>query len=138
MSSLVIDASVTMTWFWREQGSPMTAAALDAAGAGFMIVPVVWSFEVTNVLATAQRKGTVAPARIREFIALLERVPTQVDSPATSRVFGDVLALAHAHKLSSYDACYLELALRLGLQLATLDAELEGAARATGAVLFEA
>ena len=50
--------------------------------------------------------------------------------------WGDTLNLARRYQLSAYDAAYLELALRTGLPLATLDADLAKAATSAGVPMF--
>ena len=96
------------------------------------IVPSLWHLEVTNVLTLAERKGRIAVARISEFIALLETLPITVDEETPFRAFTEILGLARAERLTSYDAAYLELAMRLGIPLATKDNALRQAAAKLG------
>ena len=99
------------------------------------LVPGVWPLEVANVIVKAQAKGLVSEARATAFIGLLEDMGITVDTRTAERALKDTLQLARRFKLSSYDASYLELALREGLPLATLDADLQSAMLHTGGVV---
>ena len=102
-----------------------------------MVVPDFWSLEVANVLAVAQRKAALSADKAGAFLELLRRLPTHVERYEPERVFSDVLPLATRHRLSAYDAVYLDLARRLRIPLATLDDALVVAARAEGVDLFK-
>jgi predicted nucleic acid-binding protein len=90
-------------------------------------VPVLWWFEVRNVLVVNERRGRIDPTGSAAFLADLERLPINFDRQFANEA---VLALARAHRLTFYDAAYLELALRADAPLATLDQQLARAARA--------
>jgi len=138
MTALVLDASVTMAWCFEESKSPFTDAALDAVRDDRAVVPALWALEVANALAVAERRGLVSSDKMRRFLDLLTTLPTEIHHHEPRSAFGDVLSLARAHKLSSYDAAYLELSRRSGLPLATLDASLRAAAKKASARLFSA
>lgn len=133
--SFVLDNSVTMRWFFGD-GKPQELAyagcVLDAMKYDGALVPVTWGLEVANVIAGAEAKGWVTEARSGAFLELLEGVDIEVDTATFSRSLSDTLQLARRYKLSAYDASYLELALRLGLPLATLDEDLRKAAMKAG------
>jgi len=74
--------------------------------------------------------------RSRTFLGLLEGLPISVDQPSTASAWHDTLALARSHRLTTYAAAYLELALRRGLPLATRDKALQAAARLEGVPLM--
>ena len=95
-------------------------------------MPGIWPLEVANVVVKAQTKGLVSEARASAFIGLLKEMTILTDTHTAERALGDTLQLARRFKLSSYDASYLELALREGLPLATLDADLRSAMLLTG------
>ena len=99
---------------------------------GRTFVPALWPVEVGNGLLTATRRGRIVADEWSRTCASLEALPTEVDPVSTSRAWGAALALAHEHRLSGYDAAYLELAVRMQLPLATLDQALSAAARAEG------
>ena len=128
----VLDNSVVMRWLLNDGSQERLAYAarvldLLTQENAEALVPGVWSLEVANVLVKAQTKGFVSEARASAFAGLLGEMAITVDSSTAARALGDILQLARRFKLSSYDACYLELALREGLPLATLDADLRNA-----------
>jgi predicted nucleic acid-binding protein len=137
MNRYVLDCSVTMAWCFADENDPRAQFALTALEVQEAIVPCHWPLEVANVLTTAERKKRIAPERIPVFIGILNRLPIVVDEHTAEKAFVDVLALARAYRLSAYDAAYLELALRTGCPLASLDASLNKAAVSLGIVLFE-
>jgi predicted nucleic acid-binding protein len=137
--SFVLDNSVTMRWFFGD-GKPQEIAyagkVLDAMKQDNALVPATWGLEVANVIARAEAKGIVTEARSGAFLEMLEGVDIDVDSATFSQALSDTLQVARRYKLSSYDASYLELALRLGMPLATLDEDLQKAAKKTGVKRF--
>jgi len=137
--SFVLDTSVTMRWFFGD-GKPQELAyagkVLDAMKDANAFVPVTWGLEVANVIAKAEAKGLVTEARSGAFLEMLEGVDIEVDVATFARALSDTLQLARRYKLSAYDASYLELALRLGIPLATLDEDLQKAARKAGVKKF--
>ncbi|MHB8882513.1 MAG: type II toxin-antitoxin system VapC family toxin [Thermodesulfovibrionales bacterium] len=137
--SFVLDNSVTMRWFFGD-GKPLeldyAARVLDAMKEASAVVPVTWGLEVANVIARAEAKGLVTEARSGAFLEMLEGVDIDVDAATFEHVLSDTLQLARRYKLSAYDASYLELALRLGIPLATLDEDLRKAAKKTGVKKF--
>lgn len=133
----VFDASVTMAWCFDDERSPETDALFDRVAAGSpAVVPQIWPLEVANVLTLVVRKGRINQTQRRQFLAILESAAISIDVLPAKPIFSDVLQLAEKHRLTAYDASYLELAMRLGLPLATLDAALVKAARATGVRLL--
>lgn len=100
------------------------------------LVPMTWGLEVSNVIARAEAKGLVTEARSEMFLEILKNVDIDVDSATFAHALSDTLQLARRYKLSAYDASYLELALRSGLSLATLDEDLQKAARKAGVKKF--
>ena len=137
--SFVLDNSVTMRWFFGD-GKPQELAyagkVLDAMKQDNALVPVTWGLEVANVIARAEAKSIVTEARSGAFLEMLAGVDIDVDSATFAQALSDTLQLARRYKLSSYDASYLELALRLGMPLATLDKDLQKAAKKSGVKRF--
>lgn len=137
--SFVLDNSVTMRWFFGD-GKPLELAyagkVLDAMKNANALVPVTWGLEVANVIARAEAKGLVTEARSGAFLEMLEDVDIEVDTATFQHTLSDTLQLARRYQLSSYDASYLELALRQGIPLATLDDDLRKAAKKTGVKRF--
>jgi predicted nucleic acid-binding protein len=99
-------------------------------------VPVLWFYEASAVLAREQNRGTLAAPKAEQFIVELKALRIVADAGSAARVFSDVHRLALDHRLTSYDAAYLELALRHGLPLATLDDELIRASKAAGVTVL--
>lgn len=133
--SFVLDNSVTMRWFFGD-GKPQeiayAAKVLDAMKETIALVPATWGLEVANVIARAEAKSLVSEARSEVFLEMLEGVDIEVDPATFSHALSDTLQLARRYKLSAYDASYLELALREGIPLATLDEDLQKAAKKAG------
>ena len=134
--NFVLDNSVTMRWFFGD-GKPAelryAGLVLDSLNKASAVVPVTWGLEVANVIARAEAKAIVTEARSRTFLELLEGINIEVDQATFSRSLSDTLQLARRYRLSAYDASYLELALRRSLPLATLDEDLQKAAKNAGA-----
>ena len=99
-------------------------------------MPGVWCLEVANVIARAENKFGLAEARSSEFVHILQQLHIQIDSGTPLQALGDTLQLARRFSLSAYDTAYLELALREGLPIATLDEALLNAANKAGAKQF--
>jgi predicted nucleic acid-binding protein len=138
----VLNASVTLSWLLRDtpardEGYPLAVlnALRDPSTAA--MVPMTWGLEIANVIARSEAKDLVTAAQSGSFIALLEGIPIEVDSETFTQVLGDTLQLSRRYKLSSYDASYLELALRNGAPIATLDDDLRRAATKAGVKLFK-
>jgi predicted nucleic acid-binding protein len=124
----VIDASIVMTWCFEDERSRYGDRVLDRLTSSVAVVPSVWPLEVTNVLLTAERKGRLSRADSVRFMTLLQTLPIFVDHRSRDAVFGPVFALGGDLGLSSYDASYLQLAMRDGLAVATLDRRMRRAA----------
>jgi len=125
----VVDSSGVMTWCFQDEVNPYADAVLDSLTEAVAIVPAIWPLEVVNVLLVAERKKRLHEADSVRFISLLAQLPIMVDRSWPERLMKDFLAIGRAHNLSSYDTAYLELAMRQGLPIATLDQGLIEAAR---------
>lgn len=137
--NFVLDNSVTMRWFFgdgKHQEIAYAREVLDAMKGSSAVVPVTWGLEVANVLASAEAQGVVTEARSAAFLEMLEDIDVEVDPATFSHALSDTLQLARRYKLSAYDASYLELALRLGFPLATLDGDLQAASKKAGVPKF--
>lgn len=131
----VLDASVTAAWCFADESHPAAEVAFGRLEHERALVPALWWAEIRNILIVGERRGRVNPVATAQFLADLARLPIQADSGPISDV---VLALSRRHRLSAYDAIYLELAERFCVPLATLDPRLAGAARADGVSLVGA
>jgi predicted nucleic acid-binding protein len=125
----VVDNSVVMSWCFKDETSKYTDAVLGCLAQYTAYVPAVWPLEVGNVLLVAERKNRLTQADSSRFIALLFELPIIVEQESPERMLSEILTLARKYKLSSYDASYLELAMRKGLPLATTDKKLISAAK---------
>ena len=134
----VLDCSMTMAWAFRDETTPGTLDALDLAAHEECAAPGLWPLEVCNAVLTAQRRGRFSSADVPLFLDLVAGLGVSVDQRSLRNAFDEVLPLAERHGISSYDAAYLELALRRNAALATLDAGLARAARAAGVALIGA
>ena len=138
MARLVLDASATLTWCFEDEAMPWTDALLASLRAGDeAIVPLHWSAEVANTLLVAVRRGRISREKANGFFSDLRALPIRIDHESSEAVFDEVFKLAEQYRLTIYDAAYLELAIRQGLPLATLDNDLRKAARASGVQLVE-
>jgi predicted nucleic acid-binding protein len=136
----VIDNSVVMRWLCGDGESADIDYAERILGimqedGSVAIAPAVWPLEVGNVIVRAESRNLLPEARSAEFLALLQDMAIEIEFRSTERALTDTLQLARRHKLSTYDASYLELALREGLPLATNDADLRKALERTGGTL---
>lgn len=123
---IVIDASVAAAWVLPDEHSESAETLkIDIVEQG-MLVPVLWWAETRNLLVIAERRGRIAPEVSDQALAQFRRLPLSFDADPEE---GTLLSLARAHRLSVYDALYLELARRKGATLATLDKRLAEAAR---------
>jgi len=128
----VLDCSIAMAWLFHDEATPKTTALLNRLATETALVPAWWLIEITNVLAMAERKGRITPTQSDAFIADLGKLGIERDNDAPDRAFTHLLALCRTHRLTSYDAIYLDLAMRRRLPLATLDDELRRTARKLG------
>ena len=129
MTAFVLDVSVTMAWCFEDESSDETWRLLDRVGEESALVPGIWASEVANLLLVAERRKRLGRAQSRGFVARLLSLPILVEDAAPARMLGDVLTLGRETGLTAYDALYLDLAIRHGLPLATLDRALRMAAR---------
>ncbi|RPH62120.1 MAG: PIN domain-containing protein [Chloroflexi bacterium] len=132
----VLDASLTLAWCFEDEYAQKADEILDLLGQSQAIVPSLWLLEVSNVLLGAERRGRLTVAEGMRFLELLRSLPIEVVDTPLNRAWGEVHNLARDHRLSSYDANYLDLAIRSGAPLATLDDDLRRAALACGVKLI--
>ena len=135
----VLDASVALLWLVPQtnpSGIDYADAILTAMKESQAVVPSLFALEVANVVAKVESKGVVTQADSQRYISLLGQLNMATDQATMVHALGDTLNLARRYKLSAYDAAYLELALRAGLSLATLDADLAKAATSAGVPVF--
>jgi predicted nucleic acid-binding protein len=128
----VVDASIAVAWALKEV-HPKASVALARIGNEGGVVPGLWWFELRNGLLVGERRGRLTEHDTAFFLRRVSRLPLTVDRTPDETA---VLTLVRRHRLTVYDAAYLDLALREALALATLDEELATAARAEGVPLI--
>jgi predicted nucleic acid-binding protein len=127
-----------MVWGFEDEADKYAENILERMPDLQAYVPCVWPLEVANALLVGERRSRIKPAETTKFLSILQAFSITVDDQTASRTWVDILNLARAHRLSAYDASYLELAIRLGLPLATQDGKLKEAAEVMGVPIFEA
>lgn len=136
MSAVVIDASVALAWCFPDEASAYAERVLLALEGRVMRVPALWAVEVSNALLVAERRRRIRPAEIQQFLSLLDGLTITLDSLSLTESVGNLLPLGRVHGLSAYDAAYLDVALRHGTPLASLDRRLCEAAIKSGIEIF--
>ncbi len=130
----VVDCSVALAWALPDEASNRATRLLERLAPGDELwVPALWWYELANGLTVAERRRRVAAADVTRLGELYGSLPIRTDADHSVALAARLIAIAHAHGLSGYDAAYLELALRRKLPLATADERLARAARAAGA-----
>jgi predicted nucleic acid-binding protein len=127
----VLDNSVVTGWYLPSQATDYSNAMATRLEVDKALVPQLWQLELANVLKTACTKGRLTQAQARQILDTLSQLPIEVDTGAAPSQRA-LFELAMRYNLSSYDAAYLELAMRHGLPLATQDEQLKQAAKAAG------
>lgn len=136
MTEFVVDASVAMAWCFEDEATPFTEAILQRLSTDRAQVASIWPYEVANVLLGAERRGRITESQAMRFLELLRALPITIDEEGTGRAWSETLALGRAHRLTAYDAAYLELAARNDLELASQDVQLVQACRDIGVVVI--
>ena len=133
---LVLDASVAVAWCFPEESTSFTEGVLDLLASGTeALTAAIWPFELANALLMGERRKRISVAQVTTVLQRISALPITVDPIRTDTAFSQILSVARQEQLTEYDAAYLELALREGLPLATLDNGLRRAARNAGIAL---
>lgn len=127
-----MDASVALSWFLSDESDVYADSVLGKLTNHEAVVPGLWYLEISNALTLLERRGRIKEAETTRILSLERGLPIEIDDTPVTEIVDGVLSLARRFKLSAYDATYLELALRLGLPLATLDRTLKAAAKGAG------
>ncbi len=137
MKSFVLDCSVTVAWFFEDEFSEYSELVRQALlnEGTTAISPSIWPAEVSNVLFQAERRKRITAEKVNQALRVLSQLPISVDYLPLGNM-GHVMRLCRTHTLTSYDALYLELALRGNMALATEDNKLKKSAVAAGVELF--
>ncbi len=136
MTAGVLDSSIALSWCFEDEASPEADALLDRIRDQGAVVPVLWYLELANVLLQAEKRGRIAPSDVTTRLELIAALPIAADDETPARAWREILALARAQGLTSYDAAYLELAVRRGVPLLSKDNVLAAAARRLGVAVL--
>lgn len=134
--SFVVDNSVALAWCFEDEQTDAIMALLDRVCDEGAVAPQLWPIEALNGLLMAERRRRIDSLLRRRLSGFLQALPIEIDTETAGRTWSEIAELAERHRLTSYDATYLELALRLGLPLATTDKALGAAAASAGASLL--
>lgn len=137
MEEIVVDNSVIIAWCFEDEANEYVDSVLDHLRRFEALVPSIWPLEFANVLLVAERKKRISESIISRIKTLIQGLPIRIDYETRERIMNDIFYLAKEYKLSSYDASYLDLAMKNGLILATQDKALIRAAKATNTQLFK-
>ncbi len=130
--SFVLDASIALAWCFSDESTAFTHKLLVQLENDIALVPTIWSLEVGNILIMAERRKRISYAEMVQFLELLSALRIEVDADTPSKAFHEVLSLTYSEKLTTYNATYVELAMRHGLPLASKDLELCKTAKRLG------
>ena len=136
MIDVVVDASVSLAWCFPDETNDYADSVLVALEGKAILVPAVWGLEIANAMLVGERQKRLRTAEIQRFIKLLESLSPFQDTQLPPEHVSNVLPIARKYGLSAYDAAYLELSIRRNAPLATLDGQLQKAARAAGVRIF--
>jgi predicted nucleic acid-binding protein len=135
--AFALDCSLTVAWFFEDEASGYAQAVEDSLPGASAVVPSLWPLEVANALLIGERRKRTTEAKVTAFLGLLECLPIALDDETASRAWQETVRLARSQQMTVYDAAYLELAMRRGLPLATLDDRLQAAAQAVGVPAYQ-
>ena len=132
----VVDASLALSWLLTDEHSPASDALFAQVAESGAVVPSLWRLEIANALQISVKRRRITPAYRDAAIQKLSYLPIELDTETDAQAWTTTLHLADSHQITVYDACYLELALRRNLPLATRDAALAVAAGNAGVKLL--
>ena len=136
--TLVIDASITVAWFFADEQISVTENVLRRVGMEGAIVPSLWRLEVASAFGAAVRRKRCDEVYAGQSLHRLEKLPITVDHETDDHAWGATRELSLKQNLTVYDSAYLELAMRRGAVLATRDTDLAAAAKRVGLeVIFD-
>ncbi|MFM9977961.1 MAG: type II toxin-antitoxin system VapC family toxin [Sphingomonadaceae bacterium] len=134
--SIVIDASIALSWALPDEAVDGVDAVLRNGAIGPFWVPAHWRAEIANALLMSERKKRVTVEQVARLITMIEALEITVDNEGMHDALRRALPIARAHGLTVYDALYLELAERTGRPLASLDSDLLAAAKKVGVTVL--
>ncbi len=135
-AGFVLDCSVALSWFFADEASDYADGIAAALADSSAVVPSLWHVEVANCLLVGERRRRCTEAQSNAFLQRLAALPISIVVPSPHN-WSDIVSVGRQHALSAYDAAYLELAMRRGLPLATLDTKLVAVAKSAGVATFK-
>lgn len=129
---IVIDASIALSWCFHDERTPYTQQLLARVIQQGASVPQLWHLEVSNAMLIGLIKGRINESDLLLQLQYLNELPVSVDLDTANAAFAQIYQIARSDRLTTYDAAYVELALRSGLPLATLDKAMRKAATKHG------
>ncbi|MFN0117013.1 MAG: type II toxin-antitoxin system VapC family toxin [Elusimicrobiota bacterium] len=134
---IVVDSSLVLSWCFQDENSDIANRLRRALIKDvILVVPSLWLLEISNVLLVSERKGRISEEKSLQFLSFLKELPINFEIEDMDHAFSSVIGFARKEGLSSYNAAYLELAVRKGLPIATLDQQIQKAATKLGVALF--
>ena len=137
MSPIILDCSVTVSWFIPDEFSKNSLNIKDKISEKGAIVPTIWFLEVGNVLLISERRKRITKEQRQIALYILNDLPIKTDELTFKNAWFETIELAERYNLTLYDACYLELALRYNSPLATFDNNLKQAAKLESVILLD-
>jgi predicted nucleic acid-binding protein len=116
-----VDNSIVMAWCFSDEESSYADSVLKILKTAIAFVPSIWPLEAGNSLLAAERKKRLSQSQISNFFSILDILPISVEQETPGRMRNEIFSLARKHLLSTYDASYLDLAIRLNIPLAIQD-----------------
>ncbi len=132
MTAFVVDASALLAWCFQDEWPNDRAKLMDRLVDGGMAAPAHLPLEITNIVWESERRRRISEADALDFIDTVEDLGVRIDSETPRRAWRDIYPLARAEKLTTYDAAYLELAMRIKATLVSKDTDLVRAAKRRG------
>lgn len=133
----VLDCSITLAWFFADEADPYADTVAKSLKDATAVVPDLFHLEIANTLLVGERRKRNNRAQADSFLTRLAALPIVVDGQTATRAWTDTIGLARTCNLSTYDAAYLEVAVRETLPIATLDDEIRDAAITIGVPLYK-
>lgn len=132
VSRCIVDTSAAAAWAFQDEQTPQSRSFLKHVQRGDLVVPAIWPAEILNMLRVAERRARISHSEVSRFLRLVRQLNVQIDDPTRIVRTDAVIDTARRFNLTAYDACYLELAVRVHLPLVTRDAELLQASTLVG------
>ena len=133
----VLDGAITLAWFFADEADPYADAVARSLKGATAVVPDLFHLEIANTLLVGERRKRNSRAQADSFLRRLAALPILVEGQTARRAWADTIGLARTCGLSTYDAAYLEVAVRETLPIATLDDQIRDAAIKIGVPLYQ-